>query len=116
MLMGDGAGSSSVVVLHWRHLVVMCCCCCLLVVACCGSLIALCPGHGVVRCYHHHAPSSPRHPASLLHLAVRSSSCCVLIMSSLSSLCGCTTSVAHLGLTLPVSVRHCPGSQQSGLG
>jgi len=70
--MGDGAGSSSIVVLHWCHLVVMCHCRRLLVIACCGSLIALCPGHGVIRCYRRHAPSSPCCPLSSLCLAVRS--------------------------------------------
>jgi len=56
------------------------CHCCCLVIACCGSLIAPCPGHIVVRCYCCHAPSSPCHPALLLHLTVGSSLFCVLVM------------------------------------
>ena len=112
MLMGNGAGSLSVVVPRWCHVVIMCHCH-LLVVMCHGSLIAPCPGHDIVGCYRHHAPSSPCHPVSLLH---QLSSCCVLITSLLSSSRGRTTSVAHLSSTSPVSVHHCPGSQQSGLG
>jgi len=60
--------------------------------------------------------SSPRRPASSLHLAVGSSSCRVVVVSSLSSLRVCTVSLAHLGSTSPVSVRRCPVSQRSGLG
>ena len=104
MLMGDGAGSSSIVVLCWHCLVVVCCCR-LLAVMCHGSLITLCPGHGVIGCYCCHALLLPHCPASLLHLAVGLSSCCVLVVSLLSLSCGCTVSVAHLGSTLPVSLK-----------
>jgi len=89
----------------------MCHCCCLLVVVCCGSIIALCPGHGVIRCYCHHAPSSPCHPASSLHLAVRSSSCHVLVTSLLSlshHCCPCHIIVVLITSLLSSSHRCCP--------
>jgi len=101
--MGDGAGSLSVVVLCW-HCLVLVCCHHLLVITCCGSLIALCPGHIIVRCY-----------CCLITLH-----CCYTLLlghhRAMSSSCGCTASVAHWGSMSPVSVRRCPGSQRSGLG
>ena len=76
----DGAGSSFVVVLRWHRLVG--------VVSWSSHVVvpsAWCPGHIIVACCCRHAPSSPRHPASSLHLAVRSSSCRVVVMLLLSS-------------------------------
>jgi len=74
----DGAGSSSVVVPCWRHLVSVCHCR-LLVIVCHDSISPV----SWSRCC----------PASSLHLAVRLSSCCVIVMSSLSSHV-CTMSLA----------------------
>ena len=95
--MGDGAGSSSIVVLHWRHLVVVCCC---------HLLVTL--SLPVVAMHHHHLVA--------LHCCYTSLSGRHHAVSLLSLLCVCTASLAHLGLMLPVSVCHCPLSQQSGLG
>ena len=104
----DEAGSSSVVVPHWCCLVGVCRRRLLVIVCRCSlSLVSW-------SC-HHHVLSSP---CTIVALCCRYTSllghCCAV--SSLSLSCVCTTSLAHLGSTLPVSVPHCPVSQRSGLG
>ena len=103
--MGDGAGSSSVVVPHCHCLVIICHCR-LLVITCHGSLIAPCPGHSIVGCYCCHAPSLPCCPALLLHLTVGSLLCHVLIALSLS-LSPCPCHVVLVLVTLSLSLSHC---------